>query len=67
MGTSIHYQAVEHWATELRSAKQIERNCREHLGNACRKLNDQGVSDRAIAEKVGLSRARIQQLRTVGE
>lgn len=67
MGTGIHYQAVQHWAWELRSAKLTERECREHLGKACRKLNDQGVSDRVIAEKVGLSRARIQQLRVAAE
>ena len=34
------------------------------LADQCRKAHDLGLSDRQVAESIGLSRTRVQQLRT---
>lgn len=63
MEASPNYNALDYWTLELRNAQQQERTCRARLALACRNLKTAGISDREIGERIGYSRARVQQLR----
>lgn len=50
---------------EMKAASEnVAAEMQDSLAGLCRTAHDLGLSDRQVAEEVGLSRTRIQQLRT---